>query len=151
MLRAVTTILAALFLAPAAFAASHDRSAGDFLKATYVQELNGQYGRAWDTLYPAQQRFVNRDRFIDCMQQANVDATLKGFKVLDVYHERIGIPGTSLHVMSTAVTYRLTVAGPDGKQESGNSTSHAILVDGRWRWPMESQKAVAFKAGRCPT
>jgi hypothetical protein len=45
-----------------------EQDAGDFMKELTERSLRGQYGRVWETLHPAHQAFVTRDRFDTCQR-----------------------------------------------------------------------------------
>jgi len=116
-------------------------SAAAFVHRITVEFSRGQSGRLWDELHPADQAIVTRAAFVTC--EHNDGFNLKGFKVLDSYHEPVDVDGKTSP--STAVSVRTT--SEDGET---TATMHAVSVGGTWRWILQPADVAAYKKGKCP-
>jgi hypothetical protein len=116
-------------------------SPADFVRRVTTEFSRGQSGRLWDELLPADQRIVTRARFVAC--QANEGWDLKSIKVLETYDDPVAVGAKSLP--SKAVTVRVT-------SDNGitTATMHAVNVNGRWRWVLQSSDRAAYASGKCP-
>jgi hypothetical protein len=97
---------------------------------TQIQQLSdGQFGRMYDSLHPAQQALISRDKFVTCYEDQAPGGDITDVKVKDRYTESIEIPGTQQHVQAVALTtsYKLGTF-------SNTETFHEVTVDGRWTW-----------------
>jgi hypothetical protein len=151
-IRRLTTIVvvAALITAATASASLSSTSAGEFLKSVSAGVGKGQYGRVWDRLHPAQQRFISRDRLIDCYERGDVPSfTIKRWKVLKTYQEKERIPGTNVRARTTVVTVRYTIDIEGSPDATGRETLRAVLVSGRWRSMFDAEAMQRFKRGKC--
>jgi hypothetical protein len=147
---AVCAVAVAFAVGAGAPAASANTSAGEFLKSVVASTGKGQYGRVWDRLHPAQQRFISRDRLIDCYERGDVPSfTIKRWKVLATYQEKKRIPGTNVRARTTAVTVRYTIDIDGRPDATGTETLHAVLVSGRWRSMADAEAMQRFKRGKC--
>lgn len=117
------------------------QSAAGFIDQVTTQFSRGQSGRLWDTLHPADQAIVSRDRYMAC--QSNSGFNLKKIKVLETYADTVDIAGKS--TPSTAISVRVT--SDDGVT---NATMHAVQVNGAWRWILSPADYAAYKQGTCP-
>jgi hypothetical protein len=128
-----------------------EQDAGDFMKQEMRQVFLGQYGRSWDTLHPAHQTVVSRDKYDTCMRQS--DASSLGdvdIDVIETYDEPIGVDGVGT-VDSKAVTVRFRYDNPlTGKKVVENATVHAVPVNGEWKWVLPPEDYRAYKKGSCP-
>lgn len=107
----------------------------------------GQYGRAWDLLHPAHQEIAPRTFFDGCIRDAgNVPQGDLEVEVIEVYDDPIDVPAIPQKT-SKAVTYRVRVEGTDATQ---TETSHAVNVDGEWRWVLAPQDVPYYRRGECP-
>ena len=116
-------------------------SAAAFVKTVTTQFARGQAGRLWDTLLPADQAVVSRDRYTAC--QSNEGFQLQQFKVLETYADTVDVGGKP--TSSTAVSVQVT--SDDGMT---TATMHAVLVGGKWRWILSPTDYAAYKRGACP-
>jgi hypothetical protein len=117
------------------------QSAAAFVKTVTTQFSRGQAGRLWDTLLPADQAVVSRDRYTAC--QSNEGFQLQQFKVLETYGDTIDVGGKA--TSSTAVSVQVT--SNDGMT---TATMHAVLVGGKWRWILSPTDYATYKRGACP-
>jgi len=120
---------------------SGTESPSDFVRRVTTEFSRGQSGRLWDELLPADQRIVTRARFVTC--QANEGWDLKKIKVLETYDDPVAVGANSLP--SKAVTVRVT--SDDGIT---TATMHAVQVNGKWRWVLQSSDRTAYAGGKCP-
>lgn len=126
-------------------------SAAAFLAQTVRELFEGQYDRAWEGLYPDQQRIAPLDRYVACTEQgAALIGELKSITLIDSYRAPAQrIPGTTKVASSTAVTFRIrsTVLG---HLRSETDTFHAYRLNGHWRWTLEQASVAAYRAHHCP-
>ncbi len=116
-------------------------SAATFVRRITTEFSRGQSGRLWDELLPADQRVVTRARFVGC--QANEGWNLRSIKVLETYDDPVHVGATSFQ--AKAVSVRAT--SDDGVT---TATMHAVSVNGRWHWVLQSSDREAYKSGKCP-
>ncbi len=132
---------------------AHASSADTFIRTELHLRMSRRYAHLYSKLHPAQQVFISRDRFIDCENQRDeaygLTVKLIAFKVIRSYEQTILIPGTRQTAQSTAVKYKYTVRTGGGSTFSITDDSHAVLVNGFWKWLVTSKDAYAYKAGRC--
>jgi hypothetical protein len=106
-----------------------------FIDDYYEIAVNGQFGKVWDTLHPAQQALVSRGAYMDCQQSTTPAPTDVKVKVIDTFPEPVDIPGTDLvAVPATALTLEITYGG-----SSVRRTVHLVDVDGQWRTLLTSE------------
>ena len=117
------------------------QSPADFVRRITTEFSRGQSGRLWDELIPADQRSVTRARFVAC--EANEGWELKSIKVLETYDDPVVVGAKSLP--SKAVTVRVT--SDDGIT---TATMHAVSVNGKWHWVLQSSDRAAYASGKCP-
>ena len=117
------------------------QSPASFVDRITTEFSRGQSGRLWDELIPLDQRVVTRARFVAC--QANEGWELKSIKVLETYDDPVAVGAKS--IASKAVTVRVT--SDDGIT---TATMHAVPVNGKWRWVLQSSDRDAYAAGKCP-
>ena len=119
-----------------------NQSAADFIDQVTTQFSRGQSGPLWDTLHPADQAVVSRARYMTC--QGNDGFDLQNFTVLASYADTIQVAGKA--TPSTAVSVRVT-----SDEGTTTATSHAVRVNGRWRWILPPADYAAYAKGRCPS
>jgi hypothetical protein len=128
-------------------------SAGTFIRTVLHLRTSRQYARLYSSLHPAQQEFVGRAMFIDCENQRDealgLALKLTGFNVVKTYQEKILIPGTQQTAQSTAVKYKYRVRAGDQGVVTITDSSHAVRVNGLWKWLLTAKDAYAYKVGRC--
>jgi uncharacterized protein YchJ len=121
----------------------------EFYKRLLGYTFKGQWGRVWDALHPAQQRYVSRDKFTDCAVESVSDTgelvSVETVAVSDDYLDMKSIPQKS----SKAVTYKVTVKS-GGQQQTFTETSHAVLVGDHWTWITTDSELDSYKPGECP-
>jgi len=122
------------------------QSAGDAVKALLAKVDARQWGPEWDSVYPAQQSLVPRALYISC-SAASAPPGVKDVSVTATYDETIDIPGTSLHVPSTAVSVSMTLYHGTTTQPD-KETLHMVNVDGMWKWIISDPQGYA--GGKCP-
>ncbi len=129
--------------------------AGKFIRTVLHLRMSRRYAHLYSKLHPAQHVFISRERFIDCENQRDeaygLTVKLIAFKVIRSSGQEILIPGTQQTTQSIAVKYKYTVRTGGGSVFSITDGSHAVRVNGRWKWLITSKDAYAYKAGRCRT
>lgn len=128
--------------------ATPSETADEFFKRLLGYTFKRQWGREWDALHPAQQRYVSRDEFTDCIDELVSDpGELVSVETVEVYDDPIDVKSIP-QKRSTAVTYKATV-NLDGQQETSTETAHAVQVGDHWTWIMTDSELAPFKAGKC--
>jgi hypothetical protein len=108
----------------------------------------------WETLHPAHQAVVTRDRFDACNRDDDdgIGGTRIGVEVVETYPEPVAIKGTGKQSESTAVTLRFSYSNPlTGKPAEEHRTVHAVAVGGEWTWILAPSTYDAYVKGECPT
>jgi hypothetical protein len=153
-MRIVAVLLACLAVAAAGCGGSTPPPAQqpvEFLEVLFGHLYRGEHGAAWASLYPAHQEVVPRGEYVACEEHAPPFAgTLQRVEVLTAKEEEWKVSGDDDPRESTAVTYRITVASPDGAAERVTGDGHILAVDGAWRWILKPSDFAAYSAGRCP-
>ena len=99
----------------------------------------GQWGRAYVELHPAQRSLLSREQLADCMSGSVSEVpTDAEYRVVETYDEPWKIPGTTTTEPSKAVTVKIVMAyseeGSDIETELGTFTQHAYKLGDRWAW-----------------
>ena len=126
-----------------------EEAAGEMLKAVMTYLSDGQTGRAYDLMHPAQQAIVPKALYMKCAGDDLAGIEISDIKVKETFTEKVDVPGTDLtNVDSVAAT--ITFKGQQGNldPEEATETFHAFLVDGQWRWTLSD--AAAYAGGECP-
>lgn len=144
----IFTLLAALLAACGDDDGGGPGSAGDYITHLLSLVDKRQFGPEWDSLHPAQQALVPREKYIACSTDARLPG-VSGTDVLETYSEAVEIPGTTQLVDSTAVTVNIHETQGALKHDA-KQTFHAVLLDGSWRWFLPDSAVSAYAAGRCP-
>jgi hypothetical protein len=114
-----------------------------------LQRLSdGQYGRQWEELHPAQQAFIPKELFVRCIGERIGNADVTGVTIKSTFAERLTVPGTGEQADSTAITAEVAVKAGKLEQKS-TDTYHEFLVGGQWKWTA-SGDVDAYKRGACP-
>ena len=115
--------------------------------------MSRRYAHLYSKLHPAQRAFISRDRFIACENHRDtaygLTVKLVAFRLIRSLEQTILIPGTRQRVESTAAKYKYTVRTAGGSTFSITDDSHAIRVNGLWKWLVTKRDARASQAGRC--
>jgi hypothetical protein len=122
-----------------------DAGPAELFQNVVRQESLGQYGRAWDRLHPAHQKIAPRSFFDGCFRETGGFGGELEVTVIEVYDDPIDIP--AIPETSKAVTYRIRQQGTDATE---TATSHAVDVDGEWRWVLAPQQVPCYRSGECP-
>jgi len=129
--------------------ATPSETADEFYKRLLGYTFTGRWGREWDALHPAQQRYVSRDKFTDCAVESVSDTgelvSVETVAVVDEPLDVKSIPQKS----SKAVTYKVTLKS-GGQQQTFTETAHAVLVGDHWTWIMTDSELNSYKPGECP-
>jgi hypothetical protein len=123
----------------------------DDAREAFLQQLqylsDGQYGRAWEAIHPAQQAFVPRDLYIRCAEDRLAGLEVLDADVKEVFTEKHAVEGTELEVDSVAITVALKFRA-SGVETEDTETFHIYFVDGTWRISVTG--ADSYKQGECP-
>lgn len=128
-------------------------SASTFIKNVLHLRMSRRYAHLYSKLHPAQQVFISEDRFVHCENQRDkaygLTVKLIAFKVIRSHEQTFLIPGTQQMARSIAVKYEYTVRTAGGSVFSITDDSHAVRVNGLWKWFVTRKDANAYNAGRC--
>lgn len=106
---------------------------------------DGQAGRAWQEIHPAQQALIPQALYVQCVSAAG-SFDVSNIKIKESFGESMRIPGTTIDAQSTALTVSYTIKRGLLELED-TDTFHEIAVDGQWRFTVKA--ASAYAAGRC--
>jgi hypothetical protein len=105
---------------------------------------NGQWGKVYDAMHPAQQNVVAYGDFFRCVTQAVALGRAFGYDfstarwedgTVDPRKRSIRIPGTRLRVQATAVHDHVSVeAGGKRTTLASDEPTYFVRVRGSWRW-----------------
>jgi len=142
----------ALALCVAGARAASSQSPAEFFKVLFKAEGVQQFDRVYGWLDPAQARYVNKTKFVGCMQDSNtVSYSVVRFRVLDQYATTLRIPGTPTRTRMLALTVRVKIrADEDGSTQTFTRTLHTRSAAGHWRWMMALSDIRAYRSGKCP-
>ena len=126
-----------------------NETAPEFFARLFSYDNQGDWGHSWEFLHPAQQRFVPRERYIEC---ANL--VFGGLKISDVKTEGVdhwpldweGIPERTM----TSVLLTFNVKS-ENRSEEHIQRFFAARHDGAWVWLMRPHNLERYKEGGCPT
>jgi hypothetical protein len=146
---AVLMAVAAVACSPAA--AAPVPGVSRFMTEIVREKLDGDYARAWESLYPAHQRVATRDAYVACESQVPDMGTHVSVRATRVSSERIRVAGSARHIRSKAVRVRVSVL-PTGwlVPVVVSQTFHAIPVIGRWTWILSADQFGYYSAATCP-
>jgi len=135
--------------------ATPGRTLGDpvvFLEGVVRQIAANHYAKAWQTLAPAQQRFVSRGEYVRCESATPIPGRLDWIKVVRAYEEPVQVAGLGAAVTSRAVTFRLKITEPV-LQDSVvvTHTVHAVPAGTRWAWILPPSRFALHRSGTCGT
>jgi hypothetical protein len=129
-----------------------DQSASEFLVEHVERSLKGQFARVWENLHPAHQDVVSKSQFNRCQSEQfeeEVGALPTDTKVeaVEEYDESVEPPGGLGTLDTKAVTLRIS---SESAEEAATDTSHAVMVDGNWKWFLDHADFEAYSNGDCP-
>lgn len=110
------------------------------------QDSRGEYQAVWQTLHPAHQSIVSRDKFVECGRELRLqrEQVAETIEIISAREERKTFPEIGeVDVISVEVELR---HGEDARRPSFD----VIEVDGSWRWVMSDAALRAFAADTCP-
>jgi hypothetical protein len=129
------------------------RTLGDpvvFLKGVVRQIAGNDYASAWQTLAPAQKRFVPKGEYVRCESASPIPGRLAWIKVVRAYEEPVQVAGLDGSVTAKAVTFRLKITEP-ALQDSVvvTDTVHAVPSGTRWAWILPPDRFALHRSGTC--
>jgi hypothetical protein len=123
--------------------------AGVYMSGLVRTIADGNYGKAWESLYPAHQRIAKRDAYVECERRDHIPSRVAEIRVIKVVDEEVEVAGESRTEQGAAITLRLRVGAGDFT-DAVTDTFHAVVVDGGWAWILPEARYEAYRAGRCP-
>jgi len=130
-------------------ALSHASAARFFLESLR-QKLRGDWGRAWQSLYPLHQRIAPREVFIRCEARTPFPAPLESLHVVDVRAAPVHVPGLRRTVPGIAIGVEVALRwyGPRDPIVFRH-TFHLVPVHGRWAWLLSPSRYRLYASGEC--
>ncbi|HUG14189.1 MAG TPA: hypothetical protein VMM78_04150 [Thermomicrobiales bacterium] len=110
------------------------------------QLSRGEYGKAWDTLHPAHQEIVSRQKFIECGRELALqrDPSVDSIIIIDARQQTKEIVWIGeVEVIEVEVDWRTG-------ENLRRSIDDVIEVDSAWRWVIGEPALRAFQSGVCP-
>jgi hypothetical protein len=138
-LAAVAAVFA--FAVPSAHAAPPS-GAARFLLNEVQQKMSGNWAGAWETLNPAHQELVSRERYVRCESAIRFPATLKSIRV-------VRARATPTKAAVTVHVALLQVGSRDPFVIT--RTFHLVPAQGRWTWLLSAREYRAYAHNRCPS
>lgn len=127
-------------------------SAAGFMLSSIEDKVDGDWGRAWHSLYPLHRRIAPRDAFIRCESATPFPARLESLHVVDVRAAAVRVPGLRHAVPGVAIRIRVELAwyGPRDPIVFRH-TFHLIPVHGSWTWLLSPSRYRLYERGACST
>jgi hypothetical protein len=127
-------------------------SAAGFLLDSIEDKIDGDWGRAWVSLYPLHQRIAPRDAFIRCESATPFPARMESLHVLDVRAAAVRVPGLRHALPGVAIGVKVELAwyGPRDPIVFRH-TFHLIPVRRRWTWLLSPSRHRLYERGACST
>jgi hypothetical protein len=125
-------------------------SARSFLLQELQYKLDGNWGKAWSSLYPFHQRVAVKAVYLRCESATPFLARTLKFGILGVRRARVHVPGRSQTVPGAVVKLRVALAwyGPRDPIVL-TPTFHLVAVAGRWRWLLSGQSYSMYRHEAC--
>ena len=125
-------------------------SAERFFLATLQAKLRGDWGRAWQSLYPFHQRIATRDAFVRCEARTPFPAPLESLRVVDVRSAAVRVPGLRHTVPGVAIRVEVALRwyGPRHPIVS-RYTFHVVPVRGHWTWLLSPSRYRLYAHNAC--
>ena len=129
-----------------------EESVEDFIVRLVETQQKKQWGRIYDDLHPAQQKFITPNDLAECFGQFELPPGAK-VEVVEVYDEPWQIPGTKVTAGSKAVTVNIFMEYEEGGDKITSDlaleTLHAYSVDGEWKWIVSQDTVKDIKYDLC--
>ena len=122
-----------------------DLDAGEFLQEITAQHLSGEFSDSWEDLHPAHQRLISQIKFVYCGEREPELAEDTTVRILSVKHARRSLPKIPQRQVSAV---RIELRDEQGVVDA--YTSHAVKVEGEWRWVLSPRFIRAVESGNCP-
>jgi hypothetical protein len=121
-----------------------------FVLSEVQDKLDGRWGRAWSTLYPAHQRVAVRPVYIRCERATPFFAPTLVYGIWHVRQTLVRVPGLAQRVRGVAVTLRVALRwyGPRDPIVL-TPTLHLVAVRGGWRWLLSDEMYRVYREGAC--
>jgi hypothetical protein len=129
-----------------------DASAERFFLETLEEKLRGDWGRAWQSLYPLHRRIATRGTFVRCETQTPFPAPLQSLRVVDVRDATVRVPGVRQPVPGVAVevVVELEWYGPRDPIVFRHMF-HLVPVHGHWTWLLSPSRYRLYERHACLT
>ncbi len=152
-LAATACVSAVTTVAVAASGESEPGDATGFLRTVVAQIAGNDYGSAWQTLDPAQQRLVPEAQYVRCEAASPIPGKLASLTVVRASEARVVVAGgESGSVEARAVTFRLTITDPAIHDAVVVvHTVHAVQAEGRWAWILPPGRLELDRSSTCGT
>jgi hypothetical protein len=126
------------------------RSAGRFFLTVLEQKVDGDWAKAWQSLYPLHQRIAARETFIRCETARPFSAPLDSIHVVRVRAVPFRAPGARHRVPSAAVTVAVELRWYGPRDPIAfTQTFHLVAVHGRWTWLLSLDRYRLYRQGAC--
>jgi hypothetical protein len=155
-MRTIAVIIVGLVLVGCAEGAAQTQTITEFERAGTNAIANSQWGRLYDSMHPAQQRFVPYKRFFNCMAGNSFLAkgfgvnlaTIKFINARVVKQKSMTIPETKIRVNATVVKVTSSII-EGGKRVTESDPDYVVKLNGQWRWIDTDIKPSEYKNKSC--
>jgi hypothetical protein len=125
-------------------------SAARFLLSSIEDKVDGDWGRAWQSLYPLHQRIAPRDAFTRCESATPFPARMESLRVVHVRAAEVRVPGLPHALPGVAIEVEVELAwyGPRDPIVFRH-TFHLVPVHGRWTWLLSPSRFRLYAHHAC--
>lgn len=125
------------------------RTAGAFMLEDIRFKVDGKWGLAWQTLYPAHKVVARRSVYVECETSTPWPAPVKSFDLVGVHRASFRVPGGGI-VDGAAVAVRIAVKWY-GERDPLTFTHvfHLVPVNGHWTWLLSPQRYALYRHDGC--
>lgn len=123
-----------------------------FLLSTIEDKVEGDWDKAWRSLYPAHQRIAPHDVFVRCETDTPFPAAFDSARVVGTHAAAVHVPGLRQAVPGVAIELevRLDWYGPRDPIVFRH-TFHLVRVGGHWKWLLSPSRYRLYAQGACGT
>jgi hypothetical protein len=112
-------------------------------------KVDGKWGLAWQTLYPAHKVVARRSVYVECEKSTPWPAPVKSFELVGVRRASFRAPGVGI-VDGAAVAVRIAVKWYGERDPfTFTHTFHLVPVNGHWTWLLSPQRYALYRHDGC--
>ena len=125
------------------------RTAGSFMLEDIRFKVDGKWGLAWQTLYPAHKFVARRSVYVSCEKSTPWPAPIQSAELVGVRRASFRVPGVGI-VSGAAVAVRIAVKWYGERDPiTFVHTFHLVPVHGHWTWLLSPQRYALYRHDGC--